>query len=378
MFSFIINQQIIFLALLVFAVGLNAQQDIEDDGNLQIEIATEDATNANPIAQQVDPIEEDDNFQTELENEDSTSNAIPTAQQDDQTASVDGNLQSQLVDLKSIIAKLTTEREEKDATISEQELVKQKQMALIIGLQEKEDKESTGIANLQGQLANQTGINANLQSQLANQANVIANIKSQLANQTAINANLTADCDKKKLDASIDLTLPKPRLLYDVRRSAMPYPVRVDWHLLTYNTSITNVGNWMNISTGQFTAPVDGKYYFAWQGPNGEDVKQDLNTHPAYSYLAVNTNKLTQNSSKLFNDFGIQHQRAQYDANIAKTDVIISLKKGDLFGLLTLLRLNHHPEIQYQKGICFFLGHPGCVGNDDIVLARAAADALKK
>ena len=59
MFSFIINQQIIFLALLVFAVGLNAQQDIEDDGNLQIEIATEDATNANPIAQQVDPIEED-------------------------------------------------------------------------------------------------------------------------------------------------------------------------------------------------------------------------------------------------------------------------------------------------------------------------------
>ena len=116
MFSFIINQQIIFLALLVFAVGLNAQQDIEDDGNLQIEIATEDATNANPIAQQVDPIEEDYNLQTELENEDSTSNAIPTAQQDDQTASVDGNLQSQLVDLKSIIAKLTTEREEKDAT----------------------------------------------------------------------------------------------------------------------------------------------------------------------------------------------------------------------------------------------------------------------
>ena len=77
-------------------IGLNAQQDnpTEDDGKIQIELATEDFTNTNPIAQQGDPIEEDDNLSTELATEDS-SNAIPIAQQVDPIEE-DGNLQTEL------------------------------------------------------------------------------------------------------------------------------------------------------------------------------------------------------------------------------------------------------------------------------------------
>ena len=91
------------MALLIFVVTLNAQQDIspiEDDGNPQIELATEDSTNANPIVQQ-----------------------------EDKTAVKD---KSHCI---AIIAKLTAEREDKDAAISSLELVKQRQMALIINLQ---------------------------------------------------------------------------------------------------------------------------------------------------------------------------------------------------------------------------------------------------
>ena len=163
------------MALLIFVVTLNAQQDIspiKDDGNPQIELATEDSTNANPIVQQ-----------------------------EDQTAVED---KSHCI---AIIAKLTAEREDKDAAISSLELVKQKQMALIINLQEKEDKEAaTGIANLESQLLNQTGLNANLQSAITNLTAeqdkiniIIANLQSQLVNQTAINANRTGGQEKKKI-----------------------------------------------------------------------------------------------------------------------------------------------------------------------------------
>ena len=96
-------------------------------------------------AQQDDPIEEDENLvQTELANEDPfTANLI--AGRADQTAVED---KSRCI---AIIAKLTAEREEKDAAISSLELIKQKQMALIINLQEKEDEEATKMAKLQAQ-----------------------------------------------------------------------------------------------------------------------------------------------------------------------------------------------------------------------------------
>ena len=70
----------------------------------------------------------------------------------------------------------------------------------------------------------------------------------------AINANRTGEQEKKKFtyDLSLNLTKPYPQLLYDVRRSVTPLLVKADyyWQLLTYKSTVVNVDNWMNISTG--------------------------------------------------------------------------------------------------------------------------------
>lgn len=76
-------------------------------------------------------------------------------------------------------------------------------------------------------------------------------------------------------------------------------------------------------------------------------------------------------------------QRAFYDGNYAKTQEFVDLRKGDLFGLFVWpIGLVDPPVIlpamQYQKGICFFVGLSGCVCAEILARTLAAADELLK
>ena len=90
---------------------------------------------------------------------------------------------------KEIYSNLVAERDEKNAAIFQLESIKQKQMALITNLQDKEDdnanKKITAALN-----ANLTIQLANLKAELAKEDTIIANLKAQQDNRTVVNANL--------------------------------------------------------------------------------------------------------------------------------------------------------------------------------------------
>ena len=56
---------------------------------------------------------------------------------------------------------------------------------------------------------------------------------------------------------------PSARVAFHVQRSESFSKVNVP---IPYNVIVTNNGNGMNRTTGTFTAPVTGLYFFAWNG----------------------------------------------------------------------------------------------------------------
>ena len=256
-----------------------------------------------------------------------------------------------------------------------QELVKQNQLILINRMQSQLNEQATDSVNLQSQLLNQTAVDAmNLKAQLTNltaeqdKKNVIiSSQQSQLANQTASISNLTAERDRIKnntnnvvypVSSSICPSMP---LLYDVRRT--PTPKINQWLDVTYTLSVVNIGNYMDLSSGQFTAPVDGTYYFAWQGPNGEDIQQQINPQ-TFSYVMVNSNTGANKPDRI----------ALTGDLVDKTDVVQQLKRGETLGLKFnpgAIPSNRLP-IQYQRAIALLMTCDSTVAG-----ARAAADSLK-
>ena len=291
----------------------------------------------------------------------------------------------------AITARLSDARYNTSVAVYSQELVKQRQLILINRMQSQLNEQATENVNLQSQLLNQTAVDANLKTQLTNltaerdkKNAIIANLQSQLANQTAIITNLTAEQDKKNVIIS-NLTAERDRmknntnnvvypvsssicpsmpLLYDVRRT--PTPKTDQWLVIAYTSSVVNIGNYMGITNGRFTAPVDGTYYFAWQGPNGEDIKQQIYPQP-FSYVV--TNDLWQRSANEF------WQYAWNEDTLNKTDIVKQLKRGDTFGLKFWtgdVVANTQLPIQYQRAIALLM-----TCDPTVAEARAAADSLK-
>ena len=56
---------------------------------------------------------------------------------------------------------------------------------------------------------------------------------------------------------------PSARVAFHVQRNESFSKLNVP---IAYNVIVTNNGNGMNQTTGTFTAPVTGLYYFAWNG----------------------------------------------------------------------------------------------------------------
>ena len=131
---------------------------------------------------------------------------------------------------------------------------------------------------------------------------------------------------------------PSTQLLIHVERKPTPaIPEDADGAIVTYNTTITNIGGYMNISTGIFTVPIAGLYYFAWTGPNGEYIKR-MNA----AYLYLNGNQW---------NFGW----AEGDVGNLKSHLTVQLHKGDKVALKAWFRLSYFPQ-QYEKFIGYFLG----------------------
>ena len=178
------------------------------------------------------------------------------------------------------------ERYNISVAVYSQELVKQNQLILIDRMQSQLNEQATDNVNLQSQLLNQTAVDANLKAQLTN-------LTAERDKQNAIIANLTAERDSLKKNITDSITDGQylgTRLLFDVRRSPTPsVPESYDWDqmvIVTYDKSITNIGNCMNIATGTFTTPYNGTYFFAWTGPNDEHIQR------AYDSIKAITNDM--------------------------------------------------------------------------------------
>ena len=129
---------------------------------------------------------------------------------------------------------------------------------------------------------------------------------------------------------------PSTQLVFHVRRSLTPETG--NWATVTYNTTVVNVEDCMDISTGIFTVPIAGLYYFAWTGPNGEYISR----HSFYTYLNLNGNKW-------------EVSWATSDAGNLKSHLTVQLNKGDKLSLTTLFYPNLQSK-QYERCVGYFLG----------------------
>ena len=129
---------------------------------------------------------------------------------------------------------------------------------------------------------------------------------------------------------------PSTQIVFDVRRS--PTPETGNWATVTYNTTIINIEDYMDISTGIFTVPIAGLYYFAWTGPNGEYIKR------VYADLYLNGQDSWKDSFW-----------ANRDVGNLKSHVVVQLNKGDKLSLRVYFVASSYPK-QYEKLVCYFLG----------------------
>ena len=114
----------------------------------------------------------------------------------------------------------------------------------------------------------------------------------------------------------------------------------------------------MNISTGWFTVPVDGSYFFAWQGPNGED----LSPKSFPTLVNINHNPLSNSP--------YPHSLAFSGDTDLRTEYVQQLKKGDTLSLVFGGPVGIRSPIKYQRAIAFLIG---C----DASIKRAAAEVFK-
>ena len=130
---------------------------------------------------------------------------------------------------------------------------------------------------------------------------------------------------------------PSTQLVFHVRRSLTPDLSA--WATVTYNTTVVNVEDCMDISTGIFTVPIAGLYYFAWTGPNGEYISRHSTT---YTYLELNGKKW-------------EVSWATSDAGNLKSHLTVQLNKGDKLSLTTVFSPNFQSK-QYERCVGYFLG----------------------
>ena len=103
---------------------------------------------------------------------------------------------------------------------------------------------------------------------------------------------------------------------------------------ITYNATIIDLGNFVNITTGIFTVPISGWYYLSWSGPNGELIPR-----PDASWCQVNNE---------------QWGRGSWEDG-RKTRNRIQLKQGDKVCFRAYLRADWWPK-QYKRWVGYYIG----------------------
>ena len=260
--------------------------------------------------------------------------------------------------INAIIDNLQKHQENQNSNNANLEVDRNQKNALISIIQSQQDKLTAKNANLRFQLANlqaeqdkknviiakqtiSSSANKNLLAQLANQTSGNAHLLSQLLNQKVIIANLTAERDQVNVAMESTAIYPEFPLLFDVRRSPTT-PVPANWGFLdmarvTYDKSIVNIGNYMDIKTGIFTAPKSGFYLFSWTGPNGEFIPRKFESRFQVNYDYYGTG---------LND--------DWEEEIFKTRIFTYLNNGDRVAFWALFRADLYAK-QYEKFVAYFI-----------------------
>lgn len=113
----------------------------------------------------------------------------------------------------------------------------------------------------------------------------------------------------------------------DVKTKQVQFSVKRNTHfnstngsIIPFQNEILNIGNAMNLSTGIFTAPVNGTYYFAFSA-----LKMDVATPSVFVVLQKNRVPVASTYSKNVN--------GNLELNALGTQIFLSLSAGDTVNL---------------------------------------------
>ena len=120
--------------------------------------------------------------------------------------------------------------------------------------------------------------------------------------------------------------------------------------IVTYDKSITNIGNCMNIATGFFTAPITGIYYFDWTGPNGEPIMRPRNSECLVNNFATSGGWVLDNANYTERDLA---RSTNNQINSFNTRISLALSKDNTVSLRTAFKASLFPK-QYEKFVGYF------------------------